>query len=683
MGKSKISGYVGDWLSLKSLVNGLKSEQVIDALRNTLAVVFPLCLFFSLGMPAAAIGIGTGTLLMCPTDLPGNRSDKLQGAWVGVLVFTLTALLIGWSLDQPFALAICMTLLTFTLMMFGALGQRLALIGTMAVILATFTIGLHPKDVIAYGFYVCIGGIWYYLISLLQIWFFPYRSLNKAIGQCIRSTAALMRLRATGYDPLASLSGFNERNIRLHLKLTTNHELIRRLLLGDRWAMKFIDTKAKRLLQKATGLIDLYEQVSAVHHDYFYLRAFLSKSGALPLISRSIIILSAMLENGKGDRLALQSCIAKLEELSLGSEEEQVLIQKLLGNLKETIQLVEMIISGTEADLDPILKRSQEFLPVQALNLPALISHLSMDAAVFRFSLRLSILMLISVLVIRFLPTGSYGYWLPLTLVIVSRPTYGLTKRRNIERFLGTVLGLAIGWLVLLFSFSNTVLLLVGVFFLFMFFAFVNLRYWVSALSITAAVVICLNVYHGQPLHIVADRLIFTVLGCLLGLLATFIFPIWQVGKVRGLVEAVLVANQHYLQTVMEERMGEQDDFHQVRLARKQAYLALSQLSEVLTLSGTEPKWKRMDLMVVRQVQLLCFQCNGLIASVASSKRQGLSGEIEKSIQFIMSEMTASLNGCRKLEMKDWQTSTLKETAFAQEPMDLTGVVVRLKQYFA
>ena len=335
-----------------------------------------------------------------------------------------------------------------------------------------------------------------------------------------------MRLRALGYNPEVSLSGFNAKNIKLHNKLTNGHELIRRLLLGDSHIDKGNKIATKPLLHPSLVLIDLYEQVSAVHYDYLGMRKRLEGTGALALIEKCINLLATSVEDNTDVRDSFEHLITSLENLVSTSALNTGLLEGLMANLRSTALLVFRLLDGADSDSRIDAREFSQFLTEGRFSISKIKSHLHFGSPILRFALRMGLLMLATVFLIGYLPKGSYGYWLPLTMIVVSRPSYGLTLKRNIERLSGTLIGLCVGWLLLLLQLSTAVQLGLAIVFLFVFFAFFFARYLISTMGITLAVILCLSIYRGQAEHILLDRLLFTVLGCILGLLATFIFPI-------------------------------------------------------------------------------------------------------------------------------------------------------------
>jgi uncharacterized membrane protein YccC len=648
------------------------NQELVDAFRNTITVVIPITLFFFLGMPSAALGIGTGALLICLTDLPGSRLEKTLGAMTSIPTFCLVAMITALCVHTLIALPVVALVLSFILILFASLGQRMGAIGTMGLGIVAFTIGHHPVHPIEYGLYIGAGGLWYFLVSLSQAWLFPYHSLKRALAKTRKDTAALMRLRAIGYDPEASLSGFNSKNIKLHLKLTNDHELVRRLLLGDRFGATFLDIQTKILLKQSILLIDLFEQVSALHYDYQGIRKSLNGSGMLNLIKQTIELTADRLEGYSCDS-DYKKLIYELENTQIGPEGSKKLFNDILANLKQTGKLVFSLEDKTDLDSRMQAEKFPVFLTEGNFSFKKVRAHLTYQSQLFRFALRMSILMFVVVLLIGFLPKGSYGYWLPITLIVISRPSYGMTMKRNIERVIGTLLGLILGWVLLELNLGAAWQLGVAVLAIFIFFSFLLVRYWVSAMGITLAVVLCLSLYHGHTEQILSERLLFTILGCVIGLIATFLFPVRHAFNLKTAVTNAISTNRNYLASVLEQNRALID----VKLARKTSYLALSALNEAITLASKEPKWKRQNLKALKQVELLCFQVNALTAALPLGSLAGQAVLAEPQKSSVITNLDQALEMLSSLY--HGEIFELRALERLDGPLDLENVSAKLK----
>jgi uncharacterized membrane protein YccC len=605
-------------------------EYFSDALRTTITVVLPIILFFYLGNAEAAKGIGVGALLISLTDLPDNRLNKLKTALWSIIMFFATTLVVSSVLDHVYLAAVVVVLAAFSFSMFAVYGQKLSLIGTMALIVCTFVMGLHPARPLYFSSYILLGGIWYYVISLIQILLRPYRSLHHAIFECLMSSAVFLNAKAKNYDVDIPLDLQQKEAIKLHIKVNQKHELIRNLLLTDKYAMNPDNPKGQLLLERARLLIDLYEQLNAVHYDYVLVRETLATGPSLKLIATLIELLAKELEQlGRHVRSAkaykgevatnmeyYQKRVTLLQEMERLNESQRKIVLKVVSNMNDIVRIIEMI-RGNERTPEQHLQELSG-----SISYPLFITgdrfsikeHLTLKSPIFRFSLRLAICFLFGFLLIWQLEPSKYSYWLFLTLVIVARPKFSITWKRNLQRLKGSLGGVVIGLIIIYFVKSPAVLLSFSVIFLLGFYAFNRLNYTISVLFITPAVILTLGSYQGHFDHIVHDRIIFTVLGCVIAIFATYLFPIWDSRQLKAKISRATKDTLHYLQVAIErkENLGENIS----RMARKNANLSLSALSEAIESASQEPMRKHIDFNGLYGVQSTIYQINAIITSI-------------------------------------------------------------------
>ncbi|CAH0242740.1 MULTISPECIES: FUSC family membrane protein [unclassified Pedobacter] len=605
-------------------------EYFSDALRTTITVVLPIILFFYLGNPEAAKGIGVGALLISLTDLPDNRLNKLKTALSSIIVFFATTLVVSSVLDHVYLSAVVVVIAAFGFSMFGVYGQKLSLIGTMALIVCTFVMGLHPERPLYFSSYILVGGIWYYVISLIQILLRPYRSLHHAIFECLMSSAMFLNAKAKNYDIDVPLDLQQKEAIKLHIKVNQKHELIRNLLLTDKYAMNPNNPKGQLLLERARLLIDLYEQLNAVHYDYALVRKTLGRGPSLKLIASLIGLLAKELEQlGRHVRSAkaykgevatnieyYQKRVMLLQEIEHLNETQRKIVLKVVSNMNDIVRIIEMI-RGNERTPEKHLQELSE-----SISYPLFVTgdrfsireHLTLKSPIFRFSLRLAICFLFGFLLIWQLEPSKYSYWLFLTLVIVARPKFSITWKRNLQRLKGSLGGVAVGLIIIYFVKSPAVLLSFSVVFLLGFYAFNRLNYTVSVLFITPAVILTLGSYQGHFDHIVHDRIIFTVLGCVIAIFATYLFPIWDSRQLKEKISKATKDSLHYLQVAIERKENLGGNIP--RMARKNANLSLSALSEAIESASQEPMRKHIDFNGLYGVQSTIYQINAIITSI-------------------------------------------------------------------
>jgi uncharacterized membrane protein YccC len=610
-------------------------EYFTDALRNTLVIVLPITFFFIQGYPQAAIGIGVGALLISLTDLPGNRTSKFRTAVLSICTFFLTALIISCSLRYEWVTAAAFFLLTFLLSMLSIFGFRSALTGTMAIILSTFTLGLHPEQPLLFSCYIFLGGFWYYLVSLVQISIWPYKYLHHAIFECLTSTARFLKVKAKCYDTHIPLGVCYQETISLHIKVSEKQDLVRTLLLSDKYAMDPANSKGKRMLATAKMAIGLYEQVTAIHYDYNVIRNILGQSGCLPLIFRLIEILaeelktlsSAFLRSRKSRfRISAKTEFDMLmNALTISAEKEKgtasdiiLKIQQNVSDIESQIRDISSLRIASQLDSDQKISNDNysAFLSPQSFSPGFFKRQFNLDSTIFRFSLRLSLSFLAAYLLTLLFPSEKYSYWMLLTIVIVARPRFGITWKRNKERLWGTLTGVVIGFLVLVLVKQHLALLILSAMLLLGFFTFNRIRYAVSVMCITPAVIICLSLYHGHADHILSERIYYTLAGCAIAFAGVYLFPVWESRQLKALTGDAIGANINFFREVMiQKRRGPGVD-NGSSLARKNAHLVLARFSEAFQHIHLEPLGNKIDVRKIEEVQELNYRINAVITSL-------------------------------------------------------------------
>jgi uncharacterized membrane protein YccC len=593
-------------------------ENVADALRNTIIVLLPIVLLYN-SYRQVGIGIGVGALLISLTDLPGNRRHKALTALQSLVIFFIVSLGFTAGLSTPLTTGIAIVILTFVLSMTAAMGGRSGVAGTMGIVLMVFTLGLHPKDPLLFSAFIVIGGIWFYIVSLVQVLIWPYRSLHQALREALAATADFLKAKAACYDPAVPLDEAYRQTIALHLRVSEKQELIRQLLLSDR-------RNAKKLLGTAIRVIGLYEQVTAMHYDYAVVRGRLAHTEALSLSAKLINLLSA--EVGVLSRIVPLSAT-----LNLGGNDDQFIelndqLTAIADNLvKEDATVIKGILVNTAAirrlsaqiaineELhDEVLPDPGVFLPDGGSYFSRFITHLNFRSPVLRFSLRLTLLFAVGYGATLLFTPNQYSYWLLLTIVIVARPKLALTWQRNLERLSGTFVGVLIASLLLFAIKPAVVLLMIAALGLLCFFAWNRYAYAWSVTGITICVVICLSLYHGHPTAIVSARLWYSLAGCLLAFIGIFIFPVWTNKELDDLAHLAAEGNRSFLEAIITDKPTPE-----IWLARKEAHLRLARLSEGLRHARVEPG--KVDLQKFERIQVLNYRINAVIISLFLAPR--------------------------------------------------------------
>src|SRR5690606_28553239 len=141
-------------------------------------------------------------------------------------------------------------------------------------------------------------------------------------------------------------------------------------------------------------------------------------------------------------------------------------------NKKEKKNLLERNV-----DVEKFIKRNN-------IDFKLMRENLTFSSSTFRHSLRVAIVMLLGFIVARILDF-SHSYWILLTILVISKPGFSLTKKRNYERTIGTVIGAFIGMGILVYINDKNTLFVILLICMIGSFSFQRKNYVVSVLFMT------------------------------------------------------------------------------------------------------------------------------------------------------------------------------------------------------
>ncbi|MEC4574648.1 FUSC family protein [Streptomyces virginiae] len=204
--------------------------------------------------------------------------------------------------------------------------------------------------------------------------------------------------------------------------------------------------------------------------------------------------------------------------------------------------------------------------------------ELRRDSPVFRHAVRLAAVAVLGYLIATLLPLG-HGYWAPIAAVMVMRPDFHQTYARAVARLAGTLAGVALatgmvqalgpdarlfGVLAVVAAALSHTLIRTG---------------YAYSQCFTAAYVVFLLAMGGQAWEqTVPERLVLTLLGGALAMLAYAVFPAWETPRLAGRLADWLAANGRYAAAVLrsyaEPTREHRADMRRAQLASREARAA-------------------------------------------------------------------------------------------------------------
>lgn len=615
------------------------SQYFSDGLRITFGVLLPSLIFYQLGLLAVGLTISLGALCVSIADNPGPISHKRNGMlFCNIFVF-LTAVLTGLINSSPILIGIEILLLCFFYSMFSVYGNRASAVGTAALLVMILTI---DQDVLAssgtwrHAFYILIGGIWYMLMSISLTQIRPYRLAQQALSECIAEVAKFVKLKADFYDVNTDFNENYKKLISQQVTVNQQQDSVRELLFKTRLMIEESTSTGRLLILVFVDIVDLFEQSMATHYDYQAIRNTYGKTETLNRFKEIIIKMADELENlsfsiiknVKPRRLHDFKTDLENLKLSIDNVEEQginsLVLKKILINVRNMVSRIQKIYSYYNDQQLPASLKGKEyfnkFVSHQDFDLNILKENLSPKSSIFRHAVRVALMCLIGFLVSKLFPFGHHSYWILLTILVILKPAYSLTKQRNIQRLIGTLAGGIAGALILIYVKDQTILFIFLLVFMVASYSFQRLNYIVSVLFMTPYTLILFSFLGENNLNIAQERIIDTFVGSFIALTASYIIlPNWEYYQLKNFMREVLISNYHYLMKIADMLTGKQMDITAYKLARKDVYVNSANLGSAFQRMLSEPKNKQKNTKDIHKFVVLNHMLSSYIATLITN----------------------------------------------------------------
>lgn len=599
----------------------INSHYLADGVRITAGVVLPSLVLGYFGHLQTGISLSLGAMCASITDNPGPIHHRRNGLLACCGIIFIVALVAGFSLQQTWLFMIVLPVLCFFFSMIGVYGARVAAIG-IAALLAMVMItheGLQGRQIIYFALYLLAGGIWYTVLSLLLYSIRPYKLIQQVMGEYVLSAAKYLRARAEFYATGVNIDACYENLMQSQSDVQQKQELIAELLFKTRSVVKESTHTSRILMMVFLDVSDLLERTMASHLDYKKLHNYFDDTSILAEYRQIILALANEL-----DEIAISLSSGRAsdydERIDKNLVEEREHLQKLRleilnpNNLEGFISLRHILDSIDDiaarirtlhryTSYDRKLRNikidtpdSSKYVTRQTIDPQQFWSNFSLESNIFRHSLRIAIAGTAAYIIASLLPFG-HGYWILLTVIVILKPGYSLSKKRNIQRLGGTFIGIAIGWVILYFVKNNTAIFIFLIISMIGGYSFIRWKYTVGLVLITMYLLFMFHILEPMDFNdVVEERIIDTILGSLISFLASFLLPpIWERQQIRELMQNLTKDIAGYFESVAYVFTGKPYNKQLSAEKRKHAWVSLANVSDAFTRMLSEPKSKRRD----------------------------------------------------------------------------------------
>jgi len=616
-----------------------------DGVRTTLAILLPAVLLAQWGHFAEGLTVSTGAVCLSVTDTPGPAAHRRNGLLAALALVFGTALLRGVAAGSVWLLGLEVGVLAFWLTMLLVWGARAGAVGTAGLLNVVLLLA-HPPvpgQVLLHAALLAAGGLWYAALALVAYEVRPYRPAQQALGECIHALAQFLDLKARFYNPATALEDDYRQLVAQQVVVNEKQEAVRDLLFRTRQIVNETTSTGRRLVLTFVETVDLYERITAGYYDYAAVRAAFGPSGVLPDVAALIRHAATELDglgaaiqanrayHGAGPDLSaelarLQARIGALNE-NPTTGGSTLALKKILVNLRDVTRRVVAIRRYFDESLDaPVPSRAADhtrFVAHQEIEPRALVQNLTLGSAVFRHAVRMTLASLVAFAVGEGFWRGQHNYWILMTVILMLKPGFSLTRQRNTERIVGTLAGGALGAAVLWVLPWPDVRFGVLVGFMVAAYSFQRTKYIITVVFLTAYLLILFSFLGLNYVGVVEERITDTLLGCAIAFAAGyFLFPKWESEQLTDYMAASLRANLAYLRQLANRLAGRPLPPNEYRLLRKEVYVSGANLAAAFQRMLAEPKSKQRHPAETHEFVVLNHILSANIAALTATLRE-------------------------------------------------------------
>ncbi len=629
---------------LKEYKSFVYSHYLSEGVRMTVGIVLPALVFNHFNLLATGVVVSLGAMSTGITDNPGPIHHRKNGMLTCITINTIIAVLTGFAAPYSILLGVLIVVACFTFSMIGVFGTRANSIGVSALLIMVLNIDRHHHgwDVLANAAFVLAGGTWYMLWSLALYGFRPYKLAQQALGDCIMATASYLRTRASFYEKKVDYQDVYQRMMEQQVAVHEKQNLVRELLFKSRRVVKETTVTGRTLVMIFTDMVDLFERTMSTYNDYEAMHDVFGDEEVLEKFHQQILELSnelddigiavkSGLKSGESGLLAthissLKSWFDDFRDKKRTAEnlDHFIGLRHILNSIEDIAGRIHTLHLYTTYNKDlskrkPVSANFDQFISHQQIDTHLLKENLNFKSNNFRHSVRISIATLAGFIVSQFFKVG-HSYWILLTIILILKPAYSLTKQRNIQRLAGTIIGAIGGFAILYFIEDGQALFAIMLVLMIFTYSLIKTNYLAAVMFMTAYILVLFHLLnHADFKTIFIDRVTDTFIGSAIAYLANLILlPAWEHKKISDYMLIAVRSNKQYFKNVAAAFTGNPVSITTYKLSRKNAFVALANLSDAFTRMLEEPKSKQRNSKILHHFVVLNHTLISHVATLAS-----------------------------------------------------------------
>ncbi|HLT65242.1 MAG TPA: FUSC family membrane protein [Flavobacterium sp.] len=653
---------------IKKILHKIGDNQFYNAIKITLCALSSFLLFYDSQEPYVAFTVTLGALLCAPIDISSKLKHKIIGLLIATLLLPIISIVLTTTYKEVVLFYPIFSFLVFFSALISLYGHRANLLSFTLLIGISLAFIHHnePENALQNGMYMFFGGMLYLLFSIVFYIIRPSRYINLEVALCIHRVSEYLDLRAKLWDSTADTESIKHKQLELQITINESFDNIREYLVYNK-AKTINSSNNRKLLVALTSLVEImelamsntfnnqqiveyFESDPTIMNDYKQLASNFSttlESISYHIKSNKKYHSSVSLTND------FKSLNQKIETFTKNNgwspiDEKTIAINNVLFYAEKQIEKIKGLerVYKERVNADELrgkYKDLEKFFTPEHYRFKTLVEHLNFESATFRYALRLTAAMLLGLIIGKFINLQN-EYWILLTIVVIMRPGYGLTKQRSKHRIIGTILGGILGILLLIFVDNIHILSIITIFSMLF-------GYWLSASDyrigvtfVTLYVILIYGILNAEAESAFIYRLLDTSIGAGIAFLAThFFWPSWEFYNVKNHLEKSLKSIITYVEEVKQFYVHKGEPTTAYKIARKNAFIEVGNLMASFQRMIQEPKNKQQNRTELYELAVLNQTLVSSTASMGTFIQSHKTTEASEAFKIVMDNVQYNL----------------------------------------
>ncbi|HEY2008607.1 MAG TPA: FUSC family membrane protein [Rhizomicrobium sp.] len=578
-----------------------------------------------LGFPAA-ITAATAALCVSVSD----RTDPLrQKPWIMGFALLSTIFFTGLSSFARFSTPTFIAATAFIGLWAGLISAHgkwalsLAMTSVLAFVFAMGQNFAGPSDAADHLMLTVCGALGYTTYAVAVALLFDDRGRRLLLAEAMHAFAAYLRAKAALYNPDTTGPAAFRALIDAHATLADRLQAARDSLFArrkHRMHLKRIDT--------LIALLDAFETVLSSDADIEMLRGMPQRellwrlNGFVTQMADEVerLTLALRVRHGHPVHFSHAEEARQLQDVMTQAQaaapedaviQAYVLTANRLVLAASYIETLSLALESTTAPSDLARQLNLDLFRQDSPRvLSLLVQQFRWRAPALRYAIRLSLAMVTGLSLTLWFNRFDHANWVLLTIALIMRANYSVTRRRRWDRITGTLIGCALA-VTFIHTLPAPVLLLFIVLAVGISHAYGLVAYRITAVGASISSLLLLHFVAPLAHPQFFERIVDTLIGASLSWAFSYLLPSWEHEDLPKTVRGLLEADAGFAAAALSLSPTNQS----YRLARKKAVDAVAQLSGAIRRVADEPNVNRRALAALGEL----LGANYLLASDISS----------------------------------------------------------------